>query len=410
MADGAPPPSPAQAAAGSTKAALQALRALQSKIGRLEKERSSALVEASELRLQFEISSASSAQEREVASQKLEDVQRSHAFRERELEREADDLRRRLEAADVQRTALADECAGLRARCDELARQLSVATAKLDNALDARDGELRRVAALEGDGEDQSALCAALEERLALTSARVVQLELRNESLDSALELSLRNGGDADTAALARAARTQAKSPAAPRARKVPRRVAARAAAAAAAPPPPQRKPASAEKPQKKAPPFSSSASRALVDAPPPPPPDASKRPARAAKQPLVPRVASLGVRPGAAGVPPRAKTPPPPPRRAPPAARTPPARPALMPPPPTSGGAARRVVVRDVRRAKVGANGGAKKPPPKKAPKLLEAGDPGALAAALSDAIQAADDPHHVRTLCEILARVKSS
>ena len=55
MADGAPPPSPAQAAAGSTKAALQALRALQSKIGRLEKERSSALVEASELRLQFEI-------------------------------------------------------------------------------------------------------------------------------------------------------------------------------------------------------------------------------------------------------------------------------------------------------------------------------------------------------------------
>ena len=210
--------------------------------------------------------------------------------------------------------------------------------------------------------------------------------------------------------ALARAARTQAKSPAAPRARKVPRRVAARAAAAAAAPPPPpQRKPASAEKPQKKAPPFSSSASRALVDAP-PPPPDASKRPARAAKQPLVPRVASLGVRPGAAGVPPRAKTPPPPPRRAPTAARTPPARPALMPPPPTSGGAARRVVVRDVRRAKVGANGGAKKPPPKKAPKLLEAGDPGALAAALSDAIQAADDPHHVRTLCEILARVKSS
>ena len=224
MADGAPPPSPAQAAAGSTKAALQALRALQSKIGRLEKERSSALVEASELRLQFEISSASSAQEREVASQKLEDVQRSHAFRERELEREADALRRRLEAADVQRTALADECAGLRARCDELARQLSVATAKLDNALDARDGELRRVAALEGDGEDQSALCAALEERLALTSARVVQLELRNESLDSALELSLRNGGDADTAALARAARTQAKSPAAPRARKMPRR------------------------------------------------------------------------------------------------------------------------------------------------------------------------------------------
>ena len=59
--------------------------------------------------------------------------------------------------------------------------------------------------------------------------------------------------------ALARAARTQAKSPAAPRARKVPRRVAARAAAAAAAPPPPQRKLASAEKPPKKAPPFSSS-------------------------------------------------------------------------------------------------------------------------------------------------------
>ena len=93
MASSAPssPNASGAAAAGSTKAALQALRALQAKIGRLEKERSAALVEASELRLQFEISSASSAQEREVQQQKLEDVERSFAFREQQLVREKDD-------------------------------------------------------------------------------------------------------------------------------------------------------------------------------------------------------------------------------------------------------------------------------------------------------------------------------
>ena len=77
-----------------------------------------------------------------------------------------------------------------------------------------------------------------------------------------------------------------------------------------------------------------------------------------------------------------------------------------------------RRIVVRDVRRAKVGAaNGvGAKKSATAAAKRAAAAlpptnqDDPNALAAALSEAIQAADDPHHVRTLCEILARVKAA
>ena len=175
----------------STKAALEALRALQRKIGRLENERSSALAEASELRLQFETASASAAHDSEVQAAKVAALERSHAAREGRLVKEREDVARRLDAAETARLALERECAGLRERSERLAGDLTEATSRFraaTRALDAERSERRREA-LEGrgDAEAGAAKREALEAQLALLSGKLVQVELRNESLESAL-------------------------------------------------------------------------------------------------------------------------------------------------------------------------------------------------------------------------------
>ena len=86
--EGGAPPS-------SARAVLEALRALQRKIVRLETERSSALREATELRHRFEGQSAASERASELQSRQLEDLERSFQLRESRLVRDRDDLTRR---------------------------------------------------------------------------------------------------------------------------------------------------------------------------------------------------------------------------------------------------------------------------------------------------------------------------
>ena len=114
--EGGAPPS-------SARAVLEALRALQRKIVRLETERSSALREATELRHRFEGQSAASERASELQSRQLEDLERSFQLRESRLVRDRDDLTRRLDDAerdklDALRCAY-DECgSGLGVLCE----------------------------------------------------------------------------------------------------------------------------------------------------------------------------------------------------------------------------------------------------------------------------------------------------
>ena len=114
--EGGAPPS-------SARAVLEALRALQRKIVRLETERSSALREATELRHRFEGQSAASERASELQSRQLEDLERSFQLRESRLVRDRDDLTRRLDDAERDKLDALRECAGLRDRADALRMQ-----------------------------------------------------------------------------------------------------------------------------------------------------------------------------------------------------------------------------------------------------------------------------------------------
>ena len=128
--EGGAPPS-------SARAVLEALRALQRKIVRLETERSSALREATELRHRFEGQSAASERASELQSRQLEDLERSFQLRESRLVRDRDDLTRRLDDAERDKLDALRECAGLRDRADALRARLARAEARAVGDLDA---------------------------------------------------------------------------------------------------------------------------------------------------------------------------------------------------------------------------------------------------------------------------------
>jgi len=167
--EGGAPPS-------SARAVLEALRALQRKIVRLETERSSALREATELRHRFEGQSAASERASELQSRQLEDLERSFQLRESRLVRDRDDLTRRLDDAERDKLDALRECAGLRDRADALRARLARAEARAVGDLDAA------AARSPGAGRDD-----ALAARLASTTERAVAAELRVEDLENEL-------------------------------------------------------------------------------------------------------------------------------------------------------------------------------------------------------------------------------
>ncbi len=167
--EGGAPPS-------SARAVLEALRALQRKIVRLETERSSALREATELRHRFEGESAASERASELQSRQLEDLERSFQLRESRLVRDRDDLTRRLDDAERDKLDALRECAGLRDRADALRARLARAEARAVGDLDAA------AARSPGAGRDD-----ALAARLASTTERAVAAELRVEDLENEL-------------------------------------------------------------------------------------------------------------------------------------------------------------------------------------------------------------------------------
>ena len=116
--EGAAPPS-------SARAVLEALRALQRKITRLETERSGALSEATEVRSRLESQSAASGRASELQSRQLEELERSFQLRESRLVRDRDDLTRRLDDAERDKLEALRECAGLRDRADALRARLA---------------------------------------------------------------------------------------------------------------------------------------------------------------------------------------------------------------------------------------------------------------------------------------------
>ena len=164
--EGTAPPS-------SARAVLEALRALQRKITRLETERSGALSEATEVRSRLESQSAASVRASELQSRQLEDLERSFQLRESRLVRDRDDLTRRLDDAERDKLEVLRECAGLRDRADALRARLARAEARADAAV-ARSPP--------GAGRSD-----ALEARLASATERAVAAELRVEDLESDL-------------------------------------------------------------------------------------------------------------------------------------------------------------------------------------------------------------------------------
>lgn len=142
----------------STKAVLEALRALQSKIERLERERSRALDEATALRLKYDMAESRRKTEEESRAATVAEMERWSTATARELS----ELKLRLAARD-----------------DELGRTVAEAARK-EALLDAR---LATTAASAAARAHEAAA------DLAQTRSRCLDLELRVESLESARAL-----------------------------------------------------------------------------------------------------------------------------------------------------------------------------------------------------------------------------
>ncbi|KAJ1458205.1 hypothetical protein M885DRAFT_513271 [Pelagophyceae sp. CCMP2097] len=173
----------------STKAVLQALRALQGKISRLERERSKALDEASEMRVKFQMAAATSAAQRETEAS--DRARKDHGYGEIEdrLQRERDELRAALEIQEAEH-AKAAEAHVLAARiADESAAAAAEKLAQAVSTVASLETEVRHAQADVGHARRARADC---DERLAVAAAKHLQLELRNESLESALQTMMR--------------------------------------------------------------------------------------------------------------------------------------------------------------------------------------------------------------------------
>ena len=158
----------------STKAVLQALRALQAKITRLERERVAALNTATELRLKLELAEARASEE--VASVRCE--RKTTDRRLDDAEQTARDAQKAVLDRDAKVRTLEDQVQQLRG-------DLRVATVGREAAEAERTQSSAELAAARSALTTEKANADALTDRLAHLESKIVQLELRNESLEA---------------------------------------------------------------------------------------------------------------------------------------------------------------------------------------------------------------------------------
>ena len=145
----------------STKAVLQALRALQAKISRLERERVAALNTATELRLKLELSEAKAAED--IAMARSE-----RAALESRMDAQKDERDAARERLIVEQTATID-------KMEKENERLEKGNERLEKEVQCALCEKRNV------NEERS----LFEEKIARLESKIDQLELRNESLEA---------------------------------------------------------------------------------------------------------------------------------------------------------------------------------------------------------------------------------